>query len=209
MGTSDNLQASAAEYPKLVLFPLLALSLRTCRNSFFHNQDAIVETCEILAEATWNLLAARYAKFDFDLAYLQALCLLAQVDFASKYRARGHCHVLKLVRSRQAAPGSGSGCSGLKARSDTWLASRRRCRTFGGPLVARLACGRLDTVHDGSHFQWRKRGIVLRPGCLFPALPTAERPTKSRRRVWIQRNQVAYLAAGRDSRCCVLQHNAP
>lgn len=86
MGMSDNPQASAAEYPKLVLFPLLAVSLRTCQNPFFRNKEAIAETCGMLAKAAWNLLAAQYAKFDFDLAYFQALCLLAQVDFASKYR---------------------------------------------------------------------------------------------------------------------------
>lgn len=85
MGMSDNPQASAGEYPKLVLFPLLAVSLRTCQNPFFHDKEAIAETCGMLSEAAWNLLAAQYSKFDFDLVYFQALCLLAQVDFASKY----------------------------------------------------------------------------------------------------------------------------
>ena len=84
MGTSDNPQASVVEYPKLVLFPLLAVSLRTSQHPFFRSKDAIAEMCGMLSEAAWNLLAARYSKFDFDLDYFQALCLLAQVDFASK-----------------------------------------------------------------------------------------------------------------------------
>lgn len=83
-GMSHDPQALVAELPKLVLFPLLAVSLRTCQNPFFHSKEALAQMCGMLSEAAWSLLAARYSKFDFDLAYFQALCLLAQVDFASK-----------------------------------------------------------------------------------------------------------------------------
>lgn len=86
IGMVDDLQASADEYPRIVLFPLLAISLRTSQNSFFHNKEVIAEMCGMLSEAAWNLLAAQYSKFEFDLAYFQALCLLAQVDFACKYQ---------------------------------------------------------------------------------------------------------------------------
>lgn len=181
MGTSDNPQAAVAEYPKLVLFPLLAVSLRTCQNPFFHSKEAIAETCGMLSESAWTLLAARYSKFDFDLAYFQALCLLAQVDFASKCQIRYHWRVLKLVPSRQAPPCSGSGCSWLEACPHTWLASQRRRHTGRRSVVAGLACGRVDAVHDGSHFQWRKRETLLRPGFLFSALPEAMCSTTSRR----------------------------
>jgi hypothetical protein len=84
MGTGENPQASPDEYPKIVLLPLLSISLRTSQNPFFRDKSAIAETCGMLSEAAWTLLAAQYATFDFDLAYFQALCLLAQVDFASK-----------------------------------------------------------------------------------------------------------------------------
>lgn len=180
-GMNHNPRSFVAEYPKLVLFPLLAVSLRTCQNPFFHSREALSQMCGMLSEAAWNLLAARYSKFDFDLAYFQALCLLAQVDFASKCHNRYHCRVLKLVQSWQTAPGSGSGCSWLKARSNTWLASQRMCRSVGGSHVTWLAFGRVDTVHDGSHFQRCKREILLRPGFIFSALPNAMRSTKSRR----------------------------
>ncbi len=91
VASGDNPQAVVAEYPNLVLFPLLALSLCTCQNPYFQNKGAIAETRRVLSEAAWDLLAARYSKFDFDLSYFQALCLLAQVDFASKCQPR-HRH---------------------------------------------------------------------------------------------------------------------
>ncbi len=179
MGTGDNPQASVAEYPKLVLFPLLAVSLCACQHAYFQNRDAIAETRRVLSEAAWSLLSARYSEFDFDLPYFQALCLLAQADFASKCQFQYGYPVLKPVRSWQAAPGSGSSCPWPKDPSDTWLASQRRYRTIRGSLVARLAFGRVDTVHDGSHFQWRKCKILLCPGFIFSALPDARRPCKS------------------------------
>lgn len=84
MEMSDNPQALAAESSKIVLLPLLAISLRISQNPFFRDKESVVETCGKLSEAAWTLLAGRYIESDFDLAYFQALCLLAQVDFASK-----------------------------------------------------------------------------------------------------------------------------
>ena len=84
MEMSDNPQSLATESSKIVLLPLLATSLRISQNPFFRDTENVIETCRKLSEAAWALLAARYIEFDFDLAYFQALCLLAQVDFASK-----------------------------------------------------------------------------------------------------------------------------
>ena len=90
METNGSPQASVAEYPKLVLLPLLAVSLRISNHPLFPSKDALAEMCGTLTEAAWSLLAAQYANFDFDLAYFQALCLLAQVDFASKSHIKYH-----------------------------------------------------------------------------------------------------------------------
>lgn len=84
MEMSDNPQVLAADSSKIVLLPLLAISLRISQNPFFRDKEHVLERCGKLSEAAWALLAARYSEFDFDLGYFQALCLLAQVDFACK-----------------------------------------------------------------------------------------------------------------------------
>lgn len=88
--TNDSPQSSVAEYPRLVLLPLLAVSLRISNHPFFPSKEALADMCGMLTEATWSLLAAQYANFHFDLPYFQALCLLAQVDFASKCPFKYH-----------------------------------------------------------------------------------------------------------------------
>ncbi|KAL2204251.1 hypothetical protein CC79DRAFT_1372259 [Sarocladium strictum] len=103
MGTGEDPRASANDYPKIVLLPLLAVSLRTSQSPFFHDKEAIADTCGMLAEAAWNLLTAQYATFNFDLAYFQALCLLAQVDFATGKPHRAQAQValgLRLAQTR-------------------------------------------------------------------------------------------------------------
>ncbi len=81
---NDQERRSIGHFSRTVLYPMLAVSLRTCRHPFLRDKKTMVETLDILAAAAWDLLATAYARFEFDLSYFQGLCLLAQVDFASK-----------------------------------------------------------------------------------------------------------------------------
>jgi len=89
---------AAESIPTLVLYPMLALSLRTSSSD---GGTTIATDLDSLTETAWSLLSARYTGFDIDEDYFEGLCLLAQVDFASKLSIFLYCLVAdtsKLVR---------------------------------------------------------------------------------------------------------------
>lgn len=66
----------------VVLNPMLALSIRCSSHKFWTTEEKINDWICALTERSWHDLLQRYGEGDTSLAYLQGLCLLAQVDFA-------------------------------------------------------------------------------------------------------------------------------
>jgi len=67
-----------------ILLPMLALSIRCSKHDYWSNRSKMFQTSYMAAEHTWNILQELYWRSKTSLSYLQGLCLLAQVDFASK-----------------------------------------------------------------------------------------------------------------------------
>ncbi|EXJ93409.1 hypothetical protein A1O1_01801 [Capronia coronata CBS 617.96] len=87
----------------LVLYPVLALGLRLSQHQFLNISTTRSKILHFLSEFTWDLLCKAYADQTFDLKYFQALCLLAQVDFACCKPGRAQAQValgLRLAGSR-------------------------------------------------------------------------------------------------------------
>lgn len=66
--------------PSIILYPLLALSLRSSQSTSLGDRQRKREWLDTIAQHSWNLLTKAYCTFDLDDTYLQGLCLLAQVD---------------------------------------------------------------------------------------------------------------------------------
>lgn len=89
------------QYPPLVLTAMLALSLRRSSRGDF--VDSARCTPQMLVQRTWDLLSDSYRRFEIDENYFQALCLLAQVDFAEGRSERARAQIalgLRLVQNR-------------------------------------------------------------------------------------------------------------
>lgn len=87
------------QYPSIVLNAMLALALR--RSSASEGDPSLLS--ERLAQRSWDMLADTYRRFDFDESYFQAVCLLAQVDYAEGRSNRARTQValgLRLVQTR-------------------------------------------------------------------------------------------------------------
>lgn len=77
----SNLKAGCSTLPpSIVLYSLLALSLQTSPEE----SRAGSQTCHTLAGRAWELIADAYGSTNVDEAYLEAVCLMAQRDFASR-----------------------------------------------------------------------------------------------------------------------------
>lgn len=70
--------------PTMVLYPILALSLRTMDPSSRAAIPGWLEIIKSLSRVTFDLLCKAYSAEQTDMAYFQSLCLQAQVDFACK-----------------------------------------------------------------------------------------------------------------------------
>lgn len=88
------------QYPPLVLTAMLALSIRSTREVGIRSARYYSQT---LVQRSWDLLVDSYRRFDMNDSYFQALCLLAQVDFAEGRAERARTQValgLRLAQSR-------------------------------------------------------------------------------------------------------------
>ncbi|PSN60162.1 hypothetical protein BS50DRAFT_579334 [Corynespora cassiicola Philippines] len=84
---------SAHQLPTIVLPAMLALSLRSSTHSFINDRQKKLSTVEKLTNYSWSLLTEAYSDFELSDAYFQALCLLAQVDFADGKPARAQAQL--------------------------------------------------------------------------------------------------------------------
>ncbi|KAL2069981.1 hypothetical protein VTL71DRAFT_14661 [Oculimacula yallundae] len=85
----------------LVLNPMLALSIRCSSHKYWTTQATLSEWIRALAEKSWRDLTHLYAEGNTSLGYLQALCLLAQVDFADGKVQRAHTQIALGIRIAQ------------------------------------------------------------------------------------------------------------
>ncbi|KAH7086447.1 hypothetical protein FB567DRAFT_71379 [Paraphoma chrysanthemicola] len=101
---SQSLESRKEEsYPPMMLYAMLALSLRSSRNSFFTSRSDRAECIARLTKLSWDLIARAYCDFDIDDAYFQALCLHAQVDAGDERLERAQAQValgLRLAQTR-------------------------------------------------------------------------------------------------------------
>ncbi|KAF2820158.1 hypothetical protein CC86DRAFT_471309 [Ophiobolus disseminans] len=89
--------------PIIVLAPMLALSLRSSRHSFFNTESRKRNQLNRLSQLSWGLLAKAYGDFDLDDAYFEGLCLLALVDSGEGHYERARAQVsfgLRITQSR-------------------------------------------------------------------------------------------------------------
>ena len=70
--------------PAIVLYPMLALSLRSSQHTSCRYPQVRQEYTKELTRHSWNLLVKAYCEFNIDDAYFEGLCLLAQVDAGGK-----------------------------------------------------------------------------------------------------------------------------
>lgn len=71
----------SAETPtNMILYPLLALSLQTTSDDSHESS----QMCHSMANKAWELLVDAYSSSAFGEDYFEAVCLLAQRDFAGK-----------------------------------------------------------------------------------------------------------------------------
>lgn len=68
----------------VILNPMLALSIRCSSHPFWSNESILQSTIGSLSERSWQDLLRHYGEGATDLEYLQAICLLAQVDFSGQ-----------------------------------------------------------------------------------------------------------------------------
>ncbi|KAF2123428.1 hypothetical protein P153DRAFT_361995 [Dothidotthia symphoricarpi CBS 119687] len=107
--------------PPIILYPMLALSLRSCGHSFFSDKTEIRDCLTKLTQLSWELLCKAYCAFDIDDAYFQGLCLLAQVDSGDGRSDRARAQVALGLRLAQ-----GSGMLGINSLNGLELADRAR-----------------------------------------------------------------------------------
>lgn len=68
----------------MILYAMLALSLRSSRHSFFRNKGDRMQCIAKLTQLSWNLITTAYCDFEIDDVYFQALCLQVQVDMGGE-----------------------------------------------------------------------------------------------------------------------------
>lgn len=93
----------SCQYPPIVLTAMLALSLRHSSHTHLMSTEQGYPSAEALSQRSWTLLVDAYRRFDFDESYFQALCLLAQVDYAEGISDRARTQVtlgLRLAQTR-------------------------------------------------------------------------------------------------------------
>lgn len=76
--------SSLESLPPIILYAMLALCLPVCHEPISRDVEQVNRICDFCSEMAWGLLCENYSRQQFDEAHFQALCLLAQVDFASK-----------------------------------------------------------------------------------------------------------------------------
>ncbi|KAH8691753.1 hypothetical protein GQ44DRAFT_201422 [Phaeosphaeriaceae sp. PMI808] len=88
--------------PPMILYAMLALSLRSSRHSFFKNKLERTNCTDKLTKLSWGLIAKAYCNFEIDDVYFQALCLQAQVDSGDGRLERARAQVAIGLRIAQA-----------------------------------------------------------------------------------------------------------
>ncbi|KAH8884069.1 hypothetical protein GQ53DRAFT_846430 [Thozetella sp. PMI_491] len=83
----------ATNLPKIVLYPMLTLSLRASTDPLFYDRKARAEMLGLLSNIAWGLLTKAYSSSEFGLSYFQGLCLLAQSDFATGNLTRSRAQI--------------------------------------------------------------------------------------------------------------------
>ncbi|PVH91968.1 hypothetical protein DM02DRAFT_307554 [Periconia macrospinosa] len=86
----------------MILYAMLALSLRSSRHPFFKNELERTNCTDKLTKLSWGLIANAYCNFDIDDVYFQALCLQAQVDSGDGKLERARAQVAIGLRIAQA-----------------------------------------------------------------------------------------------------------
>ncbi|KAH7080131.1 hypothetical protein BKA63DRAFT_236386 [Paraphoma chrysanthemicola] len=99
---SQSLEFRKEDIPPMMLYAMLALSLRSSHNSFFASRSERAECIARLTKLAWDLITRAYCEFDIDDTYLQALCLHAQVDAGDGRLERAQAQVALGLRLAQA-----------------------------------------------------------------------------------------------------------
>lgn len=69
----------------MVLYAMLALSLRSSRHPFFETKGERMRSIANLTQLSWNLITRAYCNFEIDDVYFEALCLQVQVDMGGEF----------------------------------------------------------------------------------------------------------------------------
>ncbi|XP_014555252.1 hypothetical protein COCVIDRAFT_102958 [Bipolaris victoriae FI3] len=88
--------------PPMILYAMLALSLRSSQHPFFKNQLERKRCTDNLTTLSWGLIAKAYCNFDIDDVYFEALCLQVQVDLGDERLERARSQVAIGLRIAQA-----------------------------------------------------------------------------------------------------------
>ncbi|KAH6644655.1 hypothetical protein C7974DRAFT_25537 [Boeremia exigua] len=86
----------------MILYAMLALSLRSSRHPFFKDTSVRTRCIANLTQLAWNLITMAYCEFEIDDVYFQALCLQAQVDSGDGKLERARAQVAIGLRVAQA-----------------------------------------------------------------------------------------------------------
>lgn len=87
--------------PEILLYPMLAVSLRTSKHPWLRDKNHLHQVVAQLADRGWDLLVKAYASFDINESYFQALCVMAQRDFAVGRTSRAQAQVSLGLRLAQ------------------------------------------------------------------------------------------------------------
>ncbi|EUC39909.1 hypothetical protein COCMIDRAFT_41667 [Bipolaris oryzae ATCC 44560] len=85
----------------IILYAMLALSLRSSRHPFFRDQLERTHCTDKLTKLSWGLIAKAYCNGEIDDVYFEALCLQAQVDLGDGRLERARAQVAIGLRVAQ------------------------------------------------------------------------------------------------------------
>ncbi|KAF7676700.1 hypothetical protein GT037_004912 [Alternaria burnsii] len=103
LASSQTLESSEDDLlPPMILYAMLALSLRSSRHPFLSNRSERMRCIARMTKLSWNLIAKAYCDFAIDDVYFQALCLQVQVDSGDGRLERARAQVALGLRVAQA-----------------------------------------------------------------------------------------------------------
>ncbi|KAH8629534.1 Regulatory protein CAT8 [Alternaria alternata] len=102
LASSQTLGSSEDDLlPPMILYAMLALSLRSSRHPFLSNRFERMRCIARMTKLSWNLTAKAYCDFAIDDVYFQALCLQVQVDSGDGRLERARAQVASGLRVAQ------------------------------------------------------------------------------------------------------------